>query len=250
MLAPFGDDTWEIWVLGIRAYHANYLRITRIFEIHEDLVLEKYKDKVTVPVYVPNDYYNKLMHMSIPVVVSYHADAFKRFEGHVNLQYFPLQAVNEMYGAEYLTSTCSYMIAQAVLEGAEEIAIFGVDMAVDNAEYFYQRPCMEAWIGFAKGRGVKVTISEQSPLGRNSDLYGSHFHGDKDTGVFTEAEFNTLAAQHQERVDEIAAQIEDLQRLAIAHDGSKQSYERMAKVARAIRAGQVINSLSQTTMLK
>jgi hypothetical protein len=62
---------------------------------------------------------------------------------------FPLDEMPAMY----FTSTFAYMIAYV-----EKIDIFGVPLALEG-EYREQRSCVEFWIGFAAGRGIRVTVN-------------------------------------------------------------------------------------------
>jgi len=43
-LAPFEDEDWEIWVLGNRYDKHEHHRVTRIFEIHDDLSEHEHPD--------------------------------------------------------------------------------------------------------------------------------------------------------------------------------------------------------------
>ena len=56
------------------------------------------------------------------------------------------------------------MIAYALLKGAKEIELYGVNQAGSH-EYVEERPAVEYWLGIAVGMGVKVTIN-----GKNSQL--------------------------------------------------------------------------------
>jgi len=244
MLAPFDDSSWDIWVLGVRANI--YSRVDRIFEIHEDLGQRQDKTPVKDRKNAFDaDYCKKLVALERRLIVG---DSFPIESG--NVTKFPYQEAIELFGSQYLTSSCAYMMAYAILMDATEIALYGIDMAVDDDEYFYQRPCMEAWIGFAKGRGIKVTIPDGSALGKASFIYGKNLVGDINTGIFNETEFTKLALQHQSKMDELECRISQLKTSYTAHDGCKQAYERMAKTARAVQAGVEIKSLTQTVSLK
>mgnify|MGYP001619905490 CR=1 FL=1 len=64
------------------------------------------------------------------------------------------------------------MIAYALMQGAEEIHIFGVNQAGAH-EYLEEKGGVEYWIGVAVGRGVKVTINgEHSQLLKHKGRYG------------------------------------------------------------------------------
>lgn len=91
---------------------------------------------------------------------------------------FPIHECVKEFGIPYFTNTICYMIAYALMKGAEQIDIFGVNQAGSH-EYLEEKGGVEYWIGVAVGRGVRVTINgKDSGLlkykGRygNSQLYG------------------------------------------------------------------------------
>ena len=60
-------------------------------------------------------------------------------------------------GIGYFESSVAYMLALAIHKNPEEIHIWGVQMA-DDTEYFYQRANFEYLVGYARGRGIDVTL--------------------------------------------------------------------------------------------
>ncbi len=110
---------------------------------------------------------------------------------------------------------------------------------------------MEAWVGFAKGRGVKVIIPDVSPIGKSSYVEGRGKGGKPEFAKppFTEAGFLEVAAMHDKMINEKAAQIRQLEDSIQIHGGAKQAYERLAKVARAIETGINVSSLTDTVRL-
>ena len=136
-LAPWSEPDWELWGL---AWDNEAVRMHRAFEMHErslieDKAIERLND-------LPTLYVQHAM-VEVPCGVVY-----------------PFDEVANTTGA-YWTSSLGYMLALAIHEGAEEIGIWGVDM---TDGYGYQRPNMEYLIGFARGRGIKVTLAPSSPL--------------------------------------------------------------------------------------
>ena len=77
---------------------------------------------------------------------------------------FPLEDCVKEFGLPYFTNTIGYMIAYALLKGAKEIQLFGVNQAGSH-EYVEERGGVEYWIGIAMGKGVEVTIN-----GKDSQL--------------------------------------------------------------------------------
>lgn len=236
-LAPFGDKSWEIWVLGNRVQRYLDKRITRIFEIHDHLPEQS----------DPGSYAKRLLSLGVPVIVG------EKFpvQLHEMLAFFPYEEVERMFGSTYLTSSPAYMIAYAVLNGATEIAIYGVDLSISDHEYFWQRPCVEAWIGFAKGRGIKVTIPEVSHIGKSKYVEGRHWNGQREAqGAFTEDGLLTIAEKHVQQRDSIKQDLRELELKMAMHEGAQQVYQQLAKVARAVEAGVDVKSLLETTVIK
>lgn len=77
---------------------------------------------------------------------------------------FPIEECVKRFGLPYFSNTICYMIAYALMKGAKEIDIYGVNQAGSH-EYAEERGGVEYWIGIAIGMGVKVTIN-----GKNSNL--------------------------------------------------------------------------------
>lgn len=85
---------------------------------------------------------------------------------------FPLDECVKEFGMPYFSNTISYMIAYALLKGAKEINLYGINQA-SSSEYFYERAGVEFWLGVALGLGVKITINgEKSELLRNKARFG------------------------------------------------------------------------------
>lgn len=228
MLAPFDDLDYEIWVLGNRC--DKYPRFDRIFEIHDDLS-EK-----------PDNYPAWLVSLGKPLVVG---EAFP-LEG----ERFPYDAATELLGDLYLTSSSAAMLAYAILKGYDDVSLYGVDMAVDDHEYFWQRPCMEMWVGFAKGRGINVHIPKESPLCRSDYVEGRDYGKVRPDTPTPSNEYAELAKIHSDKIAEIAGQLSELSKVeqqieqlklsVTAHDAARQVYERLAKVQRAKESHQNI----------
>lgn len=134
--APWSDPSWEKWGLP---WDYNWSMLDRFFEMHDIRLIEGKHAKL------PKDYALRLSCKP----------CYMQEEYYVGVRKYPLEG--------YFNSSISYMMALAIHEGAEEIGIWGVDMA-DNEEYVYQKANMEYWIGRAEGAGIKVYIPEKSSL--------------------------------------------------------------------------------------
>lgn len=113
-------------------------------------------------------------HADIPMAVPYPFEEIEAVLGNAN----------NPEGEPYLRSTIDYMIAQAILEGVDEIRVYGINLAT-TTEYANQRPSAEYWLGVAHGRGIKLTIPADCTL-LNGDMYGP-----KRKGVITSVRLDT-----------------------------------------------------------
>jgi len=161
MLAPYADKTWKIWACS--PGNMNILpRVDRWFEIHSTLhwpenahygrpYLE-YLKKLDIPVYAQPIYANP--HGELPKATP-----------------FPKDKVVAEFGPYFFTSSFAWMIALAIMEGAKEIALFGVDMA-SRDEYILQRPGGYYFLTECMRRGIKIGAPYESDILQPPPLYG------------------------------------------------------------------------------
>jgi hypothetical protein len=151
--APYDDPSWEIWAFSSRRYR--YARITRWFELHSFIDLRqqlatykpgrrsyssyiRFLHRLKCPVYMQRK------HRSLPTSVT-----------------FPIHDVIKAFGRCY-TSTASYLIALAILEGYDVIGLWGID--VKRREYLKQRPAIKYLLSIAKQKGIKVVFAPRCAL--------------------------------------------------------------------------------------
>ena len=232
MLAPFEDPDYEIWVLGNRAN--NYPRFDLMFEIH-DVTSEngpgypKWLVEKNIPLVVGKDFPIKAKHVIV----------------------FPYEESEKLFGSLYLTSSPAMMLCLAILRGYPYVEIYGVDLVIDDFEYFWQRPCMEAWIGFARGRGMQVVLHELSPVCRADYVEGMDSGGKPDFAKppFTEEGFLKLAKQHAEMTRQMMAERTVLADKIRGHEAAREVYTNLARTARAVEAGNDIRTLDNTVSI-
>lgn len=156
--APYDDDNWEIWGLN----EPDLTRAERYFEMHpmgiqndRELLWLQSCDR---PVYLLDT------DCSIPMGVKY-----------------PLDLILGMKGAkDYFTSTFAYQVALALLEGFKEIGLWGVNLPYGSPrERTIERTCLEWWLGFAAGKGIKIHIPEGDSLLLYPYRYGYHYFYEK-----------------------------------------------------------------------
>lgn len=231
--APFSDPEWKIWVLGNQfSWHVEHKeKIDLIFEIHNDLSNR------------PSDYPQNLASYKIPMIVG---TEFPVREDHVSV--FEFELARKLLGGDYLTSTPAYMMAMCCLlrlgmipgDKVTDIALYGIDMSVDDTEYFYEQPVMKEWIGFAKGIGIKIHMPKGCPLGRPNYIEGVTGNSNEGVAPFRVCDFQELIDLHNSKMEEKRQEIAKLNNDLQAHGGAVQAYERMLKVARARWGGQEI----------
>ena len=133
--APFADTTFQIW--GCNVHDMSKIpRFDLWFDLHSNPSVYN----------IPN---NKLI---------LHKD-------------YPLDEAISLVGGSYFNNSISYMIAYAILKGAEEIRLYGVRL--DNGEEIRTKQLQNVreLLFFAKGRGIKVYSYEDNVLA-NYKLYG------------------------------------------------------------------------------
>ena len=162
--APFNKKDWEVWGLN-DAYlrltdDHGHLRADRWFEIHPNSALTQRRR--------PPDHQKRLADMTIPVYSLYAGNPWRVKQP----KQLPLPTLVKT-GRDYFACTVAYQIALALSEGVKELAIYGVAL-VGAREALVERPCVEWWLGLAEGRGVRVTIDHDEPigLGRQAYAYG------------------------------------------------------------------------------
>ena len=85
---------------------------------------------------------------------------------------YPKDEMLAEFGPYFFTSSLSWMFALAIMSGATEIGLWGVDMSASEEIYSHQRAGCHFFIHEARKRGIVVTIPGQSDLAQPTPLYG------------------------------------------------------------------------------
>lgn len=165
-MAPYNDPTWDLWGLNEASQLTDLDKDgwwkggeTAWFQIHPKWDFMRKHNR--------NDRNHwKWLQTRDPSIPIFMQHNFSDVPGAVR---YPIESVIDLVG-QYLTSSASYMIALAILMEYKEIALFGFEMSHDS-EYRYQKPGAEYLLGFAKGRGIKVSLPPECSLLRGN-LYG------------------------------------------------------------------------------
>lgn len=204
-LAPYDDETFEIWTLSDLVPRRQVPRFTRHFELHPPDGWLKARPKQAWHQVAP-EYWEWLKSIPPEIPVYMHC----QIEEIPASRPFPLMEVLNYFGPyPYFNNTVSWLLAFAIMQGAETVGVYGVDMA-QTKEYREQRPSCEWLIGWAQGKGVEVIIPEECDLLKTPFLYGF------------EADGGRLARKHRARTKELEGRLQKkrqrVQELAAAQD--------------------------------
>jgi hypothetical protein len=173
-LAPFLDDSWEIWTLNNIYATLDFPRWDRWFELHHNFreYPALHDSRVDPQSIVRGD--ARPVTRSIVHLEWLQAQTPERpiyfVEPHADIPAavpYPLEELkvwcHKNKFAAYFTNSISYMIALAIAEKYDTIGVWGVDMAAEG-EYEKERPSVEYWLGLASGLGREVVLPKESEL--------------------------------------------------------------------------------------
>lgn len=164
--APWGQPGWEIWICNNLWKHCPE-GWHRVYDLHppKDVVQDKEHEAFLRG--LPQQHINgsQIALADRPVY------CFKPQPEWPTAKAFPQDEIIATLG-DYFTNSISWMIAHALMEGATELHVYGVDMAT-GGEYASQRPSCEYLLGIAVGMGVKVHVPLSSDLLKLAALYGT-----------------------------------------------------------------------------
>ena len=180
-MAPFEDEGIEIWAhaMCVDRKRSELKRYDKLFEMHSKW---KWMGRV-----------DQLTEGGRPVIMQRHFDEVPESEA------YPLEDVLKFFKREYMTNSVSQMVALAIMQGYQEIGLFGVHMAVDS-EYAFERPNLEYYLGHAEARGIEIWLPDEASILKANYLYG--YEENKSTalllGIMHDAEEKVTQFSQQE----------------------------------------------------
>lgn len=186
-LAPFADESFEIWSLGSQMQRVP--RLTRGFELHSDAFLQ------TVHGEKWPEFRAFLQGLKVPL---YRQEVLPDYP---TSERYPLErATRACFGIEdpfgerkpLWTNSIQYMLALAAIEGFTDVHLYGVDMA-HRLEYVLQRHGVTFVLGLMMGRGINVYLPPLCGL-----MHADHVYGYQDDPTVLSSEM----AQHIRRMRE------------------------------------------------
>ena len=268
-LAWYNDPDCEIW--GVNQLGRFIPRADRWFQIHTDwddktkwaanTNVGQWMADAPIPIYMIQH------HQEIPNSIPYPVDRVKQKLGLAGDPFIPGSDL------DYFTSTIAFMYALAIAEGFEEIGIYGIDLIIGR-EYFFEKSCVEFYMGIAHARGIHIHKPANSALLWQSHRYGYQqepdygFYGLKNLkaraaqiekqctilrdelhkadGALAEAKFiherltEPYRTQYGERVLELTKALDTKLNHYFLHDGARQEVQRMFNILEIrARGGQV-----------
>lgn len=161
-LCPDRQPGWELW--GLNGLLFANKKLDRIFMM--DILDEM--PSVKSGTWELQDVIEQANKLKIRLVGPYKYDEIPTSEA------YPIDEAIREFGIPYFNNTIAFMIAYALLHGVEELQIWGINQA-SGTEYFYEKGCVEYWLGIASGMGVKVSVhGKHSELLTNKDRYGGN----------------------------------------------------------------------------
>jgi len=164
---PWRDESWEIWGMP----WIECPRVTRLFEIHHIDLCEK-EIAAGAKWYADREAWAAKARELYPDIPTYCHPTMAHFFPKPVI--YPFDEVIKFLPIPYLETTISYEIALALMEGVEELGLFGIHMQ-GHREFEWQRPSVTYLVGLAHGMGVKVILPAGTPLfmsGYNGGRYG------------------------------------------------------------------------------
>lgn len=232
-LVPWADPDLEIW--GLNMALGWMPKWDRLFEMHDRGTIEAetaelkrdvdyltaLRAETTRPIYMLQE------HADIACSVPYPIDEFKAYFG---------ARCEKLARQPYATSTFGFMLGQAIMRLApngpapdgSEIQVYGVPLLNDE-EYAYQRENATFFAGFAMGRNIRLTLTENAAWMEADGLYG-----------YTEPAIVTLLTrlkqmaaldevEYGRKFDEALRENEALKSRAATLDGSRQYASKLQK---------------------
>jgi hypothetical protein len=156
LLAPFNDPSWKIWACSPGNMN-NLPRADVWFEIHANLLWPECK-------HYGEPYLKWLSELKIPLYMQDQSQV-------KNALIFPRDELIKEFGPYFFTSSFAWMLGFAMMQGAKEINLYGIDMA-SHDEYMVQRQGTQALFVEAAKRGIKCWAPPESDIMQPPGLYG------------------------------------------------------------------------------
>lgn len=164
----------ENWVLNVAYKHLQDKKVHKMF------FMDNFDNIMKDDALMMGDYTFDKFILNNPEVeiISRKEDIIKHLDGNVlaKVKEYPFNDVLFLSNSIFFTSTIAYTLCYAILQKVDRIRLYGLELwaGSDANEYHYQRPCVDFWIAFAMGRGIKIDVPYMlmQQISNNQNCYG------------------------------------------------------------------------------
>lgn len=178
--APMEDDSWEIWCSAPPLLDV-VPRLDRWVEVHCPKML-----KERLP-----EHYGNLSSLDDRLWTIHECDEWS------NAHIINKPGIENQFDPYWLTSSIAWMMAMALIDGVDEIGLYGVEMAM-GSEYEHQRPGVKHLIHLARDSGIDVHIPPRSELSSVAMSYPSNYESNHAMDLIMREEDNLVAMSRLE----------------------------------------------------
>lgn len=167
----------EVWVFNGQWAAKKWLpKIDRCFNVHNFVQLERYGY---------DTHHDQLYSALHPETPFYVAEEWPR-KYLAGQKHFPREDMaKDMPRGNYHCGSIDWITAFAIHMGATEIYLAGVGLCLEAGEPISARACLEYWIGYAEGKGIKVELSKECDIMHFYHLVKSNLiYGYDDTPIY------------------------------------------------------------------
>lgn len=159
---------------------------------------------------------------------------------------YPLDDALKLAGVQMFTTTFAYMAALAILQGYEQIKIFGVELSA--SEYEYQANGYLFWFGFLRGR-LGVNNVDSAVLYLDKNIFHAPLYGYEGNYTFGKFYFEGRAKLHDGDWQAAEKNLSNLKR-AIEKAAEKSDFDKITDLVKqyqfaAMTAGESAGALAE-----
>jgi len=185
-MANWGDSRCEFWGVAHCLLLSDIKKLDKVFEIHLPYIynqeISPFSQKPII--YHANKEYSLGKYQKdnfgmpcrdikdITAILPVQDNNINKYE------IFPREEIKAKYkdllppsDAFYATNSIAWMICLAIEQKPDRIELWGIHLETDS-EWQYERPCVEFWLGIARGMGIEIYIPEAADLLKAYHEYG------------------------------------------------------------------------------
>lgn len=165
--APFDNPDYDFWGVAHCLLLPQIKKMDAVFEIHlKDIWSKELHPNGKPIIHAANDFscdiYTHEVDADLPRSIKFPREELKA-------KYKSIIPKSDHF---YMTNSITWMVLLAVDSNKyDTIELYGIHLECDQ-EWTFERPCLEFWMGYAMGRGIKIDVAEAADVCRCSHEYG------------------------------------------------------------------------------